>query len=404
MDSIAYKACEKRTAKPEASIGPRQVFATKVAFLVTGVGVSAWAPLVPFAKMRLGIGDATLGLLILCLGAGSVVSMPLCHQIIKRLGARAVILLGVLMVAAALPLLAYTTTVPTMAASLLLFGAAVGLLDVSINVHALLVEKGTGKALMSGFHGFFSVGGIAGSVLGSALLSAGATPLLVACSVGVAVLMLTGTAAKALLPDSMRGDESGGFALPHGTVVAMGLVGLCVFLVEGAMLDWSALFLTSTKSFPERLAGLGYTGFAVAMAVGRLLGDALSRYVKSSVIVAAGGITGAAGIGFALLAPSGPLAIVGFLLTGAGCANIVPVLFSAVGRQKAMAPGAAVAALTTMGYAGALAGPAAVGFVSHAVGLSAAFGLLAGLLVLAALGGWLLFKDSSKHHLHTHLS
>ncbi|MBN3854000.1 MFS transporter [Paraburkholderia sp. Ac-20340] len=402
MDSTASNTCTRQVVAADASIGSRQVFATRVAFLVTGIGVSIWAPLVPFAKSRLGVGDATLGLLILCLGAGSVISMPLCHQIIKRVGPRAVILLGVSMMSLALPLLAFEATVPSMAVSLLLFGAAVGLLDVSINVHALLVEKGAGRALMSGFHGLFSVGGIAGSVLGSGLLSVGVTPLVVACTVSAGVVALTAISAKALIPSSMRADGGGGFALPHGSVVAMGLVGLCVFLVEGAMLDWSALFLTVTKSFPERLAGLGYTGFAIAMAVGRLLGDALSRRAKPALIVAIGGICGAAGIVLALFAPSGAFAIAGFLLTGAGCANIVPVLFSAVGSQKAMEPGAAVAALTTMGYAGALAGPAAIGFVSHAVGLRVAFSLLAGLLVLAALVGWILFKDSSVHRTQTH--
>ncbi|CAM2157928.1 Uncharacterized MFS-type transporter YPO1221/y2967/YP_0917 [Paraburkholderia tropica] len=400
MDSTASNLRECRALDVHESIGAKQIFATRVAFFVTGVGVSAWAPLVPFAKSRLAVDDATLGMLILCLGAGSVISMPICHQIIKRIGCRAVILLGVSLLAIALPLLAYASSVVSMAASLLLFGAAVGLLDVSINVHALLVEQATGRALMSGFHGFFSVGGIAGSVIGSGLLSLGAPPLLVSCAVSIGAAALTATAAKSMVPESIRGPEGAGFTLPHGTVVAMGLIGLCVFLVEGAMLDWSALFLTVTKAFPERLAGLGYTGFAVAMAAGRLFGDALARYVKSSVIVSIGGVCGAAGIGLALCAPSGAFAIAGFLLTGAGCANIVPVLFSAVGRQKAMEPGAAVAALTTMGYAGALAGPAAVGFVSHAVGLSAAFALLGGLLLVAALGGWLLFKDASTHSRH----
>ncbi|WP_322092585.1 MFS transporter [Paraburkholderia bannensis] len=394
MDSTASNLSGRRSLDARKVVGPKQIFATRVAFFVTGLGVSAWAPLVPFAKSRLMVDDATLGMLILCLGGGSVVSMPVCHQIIRRIGCRAVILLGVGLLATALPLLAFASSIPSMAVSLMLFGAAIGFLDVAINVHALLVEKGTGKVLMSGFHGFFSVGGIVGSVIGSGLLSFGVQPLLVACTMAIGAAALAASAGKSMLAESMRGAGGVGFALPHGAVVAMGLIGLCVFLVEGAMLDWSALFLTVTKAFPERLGGLGYTGFALAMAIGRLLGDVLARYLKPSVIVGIGGVCGAIGIALALIAPSGALAIAGFLLTGAGCANIVPVLFSAVGRQKAMEPGAAVAALTTMGYAGALAGPAAVGFVSHAVGLSAAFALLGGLLLAAAVGGWLLFNDS----------
>jgi fucose permease len=391
--STAYKP-ESALREPEPGEElANETAATHAAFFVTGVGVSGWAPLVPYAKARLGIDDGTLGLLILCLGIGSVTSMPICNYLIRRLGCRRVICLGVGLMSIALPLLAATSTVASMAGSLLVFGGGIGLLNVSINVHAMLLEDRSRRQLMSGFHGMFSVGGIVGSVVGSAFLWFGMEPIAVSGAMVVMAILLTVWAAPGLIRHGSKERATGhGLSVPHGIVIAMGLVGLCVFLVEGAMLDWSALFLTSIKDFPPKLAGFGYAGFAIAMAAGRFFGDALSARTGPGLMVLAGGICGATGIACALVAPGGLMAILGFTLTGIGCSNIVPVLFSAVGRQKSMEPGAAIAALTTMGYAGALAGPAAIGFVSHAIGLSAAFCLLGVLLLLAALGGRCVFR------------
>lgn len=377
-------------AASQAELRKLQV-ATRVAFFVAGVSVAAWAPLVPYAKHRLAIEDGMLGLLLLCLGAGSVGCMPVCNRLIQRFGCRRMICTGVMLVCLALPLLAFVSSVGVMAMALLVFGAGMGFLDVAMNVHAMLVERAAGRQLMSGFHGLYSVGGIAGSVAGGALLSFGAPPVMVAVAVVIMAGLLVFRYAPDLLRDGTRGPRAK-FTLPHGIVIVMGLIGLCVFLVEGAMLDWSALFLTTEKSYPQRLAGFGYTGFSLAMTIGRLLGDRVAHRFGPGRTVIAGAVLGAAGLTIAIAGPTGGIAIAGFALAGLGCANIVPVLFATAGRQKAMEPGAAIAALTTLGYGGNLVGPAAIGFVSHAVGLSISFALLAVLLLFAAAGSRVLFR------------
>ena len=196
-------------------------------------------------------------------------------------------------------------------------------------------------------------------------------------------------AAPHLLP---YGSESNGpaFAVPHGVVLFIGLLCLVVFLAEGSMLDWSAVFLTADKQIDEAYAGLGYAAFALTMTVGRLLGDTIVSRLGARRVIVLGGLFAAAGLVLATLAASWQVALVGYGLVGIGCSNIVPVLYTAVGKQTLMPMSIAVPAITTLGYAGILAGPAAIGFIAHASSLSTAFLLIATLLVAVAISGRIL--------------
>lgn len=188
--------------------GVPQQIATRLAFFVAGLGMAAWAPLVPFAKARIGIDDGSLGLLLLCIGAGSMLAMPLTGFLTGKLGCRAVILMAGLGLCIDLPLLALMDSLGGMAAALLLFGAAIGMIDVAMNVQAVIVERASGKAMMSGFHGFFSIGGIAGAGGVSALLWLGLTPLQSTLLTVLAVIALLTLASRHLLRES--GADDGG--------------------------------------------------------------------------------------------------------------------------------------------------------------------------------------------------
>lgn len=356
---------------------------TRAAFFLAGFGLAAWAPLVPFAKARAGLDDGALGLLLLCLGAGSIAAMPLAGALAARFGCRAVIWAAGLMIAAALPCLATGASLPPLAAALVLFGAGVGTVDVATNIQAVIVEKAAGRTLMSGFHGLFSAGGIAGAAGVSLLLWLGASPLVAMLAAAAVVAGLLAGFGRDLL--SQGGDDGAPlFVLPHGRVVLIGLLCFIVFLAEGAMLDWSAVFLTSVRDVEPARAGLGYAAFAVAMTLGRLNGDRIVRAFGGPTVMVLGGIGAALGLGLAITVPSWPAALGGFTLVGLGAANIVPVLYSALGRQTAMPPSLAVAAVTTVGYAGILAGPALIGFVARATSLPLAFAGVAALLVAVA--------------------
>ena len=369
--------------------GRLEQMSTRIAFFIAGFGLAAWAPLVPYAKARAGLDEATLGLLLLCLGSGSILAMPIAGILATRYGCRRVLVGGTLLICMALPLLATASSIPLLIATLFLFGAGLGAVDSTVNLQAVIVERASGRNMMSGFHGLFSVGGIAGAAGVSALLALGLSPLWAIVVVIVITLMALLKAAPHLLP---YGSESSGpaFAVPHGVVLFIGLLCFTVFLAEGAMLDWSAVFLSSEKNIDEAYAGLGYAAFALTMTAGRLTGDTIVRRLGARLVIVLGGVFAAAGMTLATLAPSWEVALLGYALVGAGCSNIVPVLYTAVGKQTVMPEHIAVPAITTLGYAGILAGPAAIGFIAHASSLSMAFLLIAAMLMAVAISGRIL--------------
>ena len=369
--------------------GRLEQVSTRIAFFIAGFGLAAWAPLVPYAKARAGLDEATLGLLLLCLGAGSILAMPIAGLLATRFGCRKVTIGGTLLICLALPLLATASSIPLLIATLFIFGAGLGGVDSTVNLQAVIVERASGRNMMSGFHGLFSVGGIAGAAGVSALLALGLSPL---WAIAVVIVLILGALAKAaphLLP---YGSESSGpaFAIPHGVVLFIGALCFIVFLAEGAMLDWSAVFLTTEKSMGDAYAGLGYAAFALTMTAGRLFGDTVVKRLGPTRVIVMGGLFAALGMGLATLAPGWEVALLGYALVGVGCSNIVPVLYSAVGKQTVMPEHIAVPAITTLGYAGILAGPAAIGFIAHASSLSAAFLLITALLVAVAISGRIL--------------
>ncbi len=370
---------------PTGADTPATRLATRLAFFASGFGVAVWAPLVPYAKARLHIDDAGLGLVLLGLGAGSVIAMPLAGGLVARLGSRPMILAAGLGIAVVLPLLAIVSSPLGLALSLALFGVAIGGIDVAMNVHAGEVEAAARVPLMSGFHGLFSLGGLAGAGVVTALLAAGVTPL-AAALVGSAIVLATVAAAMPRLLRTRPEEQPPMFALPHGTVVVLGLMAFAAFLTEGAMLDWGGLYLIRASGLPASLGGIGYALFSVAMVIGRLAGDRVIAALGGLRTILAGAALTTAGFASLLLAP-GIAATAGFLLIGLGAATRVPILFSAAGRRdpdddKAMPPALAVAAMVTIGYAGVLAGPAAIGFVAQATSLPFAFVCLAILMLM----------------------
>jgi MFS family permease len=366
--------------------GRLEQFSTRIAFFVTGFSISAWAPLVPYARARLALDDAGLGLLLLCLGIGSIVSMPLAGAMTARYGCRRLIVITGAIACVCLPLLATLSSVPMMVATLFVYGASMGALGCVTNIQAIIVERASGKTMMSGFHGLFSCGGILGAAGVSALLSVGVWPWLAMVFVALFIAVALYKAAPHLLP---YGSEAGDppFAVPRGVVLFIGLMCFTVFLTEGAMLDWSAVFLSAQRGVEPSYAGFGYAVFALAMAIGRLCGDPIVRRLGVHKIILFGGLCAAVGMTVATLIPVWQAALCGYALVGIGCSNIVPVFYSAVGRQKTMPENVAVPAITTLGYIGILMGPAGIGFVAHLSSLGVAFMGIALMLLGVAVSG-----------------
>jgi MFS family permease len=360
--------------------GRREQTATRIMFFAIGFASGAWAPLIPFAKARLQAGAGELGLLLLCVGAGSILAMPLAGAVAGRLGHRVVLTAATSVTLLVFPLLAILSSAAGLAAALFVFGIGVGSIDCVINMQAIVVERGSGRPLMSGFHALYSLGGIAGAGGVSALLANGASPPGAAFCVAAGLLLAAAGAWPGLLAQADAPHDSP-FAAPRGIVLLIAVFCFVVFLTEGSALDWSAVLLRTTRRASAAQAGLGYVAFAAAMTAGRLAGDWLVARAGPVRTVTVGTLAAAAGLGLAALAPGWAWPVAGYGLVGAGCSNVVPVLYSALGRQTAMPESQAVPAVSVVGYAGLLAGPAAIGLVADRFSLAVALLGVAGLLL-----------------------
>ncbi|MGK9234672.1 MFS transporter [Inquilinus limosus] len=359
--------------------------ATRAMFLICGTVTASWAPQVPLAKARLGLDDGVLGLALLGMGAGAMVAMPLAGFLAARFSSRLITALGGLGLCLSLPLIILASDAWLLGLALFLFGATTGSMDVAMNVQAAAVEARGRRPLMSSFHGMFSVGGLVGAGGASLLLGLGLSPLTVSLIVSGLMLALLATQAGSMLPPERGAAQAGmRLTLPRGIVLVLGLLTFVLFQAEGAVLDWSAVFLHESRGQDPAVAGLGYAMFAVAMAVMRLAGDGITSRFGGETVVRLGSTLAAAGFLLAILAPWPVAGLIGFALVGVGAANVVPVLFSAAGRVPGMPPGLAISTIATLGYCGILVGPAAIGFVADHLGLPVALGIVAALLVATA--------------------
>jgi len=381
--------------------------ATQAIFLVCGLALSSWAPMVPYAKERLGLNDANLGMLLLLFGFGAIVMMPVSGILSHRFGTRIVILISGLLAAFVLPLLVLMPDIWSMAVSLFIFGAAVGTIDVAMNSQGVAVEHGYGKPIMSSLHGLFSVGGLCGSLGLGFLIKLGLPPLAAALTISLLLIILLIIKFYQLLNKESEKQQlgvkkkeagslrAGRFSWISGGVLFLGAACFAVFMSEGAMLDWSAVFLTENRKVDPEIAGIGYASFSITMAAMRLLGDKLVSRLSGKTVVIGGGLIATAGIVLTVFSPYLATTLLGFALLGIGAANIVPVFFSEGSRLHKVPASIAIPAISTMGYAGQLAGPALLGFIAFRFSLSYALLFIGLLIFLVAIG--YAFRSTSKN-------
>lgn len=359
--------------------------AARFIFLTVGVSTSSWAPMIPFAKTELQLDDAGLGLILLAMGAGGIVGMPLTAYFIHRFTSRNVVLISGLLMCLSLPTLILSPTPWMLALALFVFGLVVGAMDVSANAQAVVIEERMGRSLMSGFHGLFSIGGLIGSAGVSILLALGVPVLTCSIIVSIAIAMVVLWQSTYLLRCAEEGDQGEHhFVWPRGAVLFIGLLCFISYLAEGAMLDWSAVFLKFSRGYEESIAGFGYSVFSISMAIGRMSGDKWNEYFGPARMLQLAGIVSGLGYLLAVLLPWGVAGFVGFIMVGLGAANIVPILFSIAGRLPNIPPRIALSSITTLGFSGLLLGPALIGFVAEATTLPIALAGVAALLFIVA--------------------
>ncbi|MDX8255127.1 MFS transporter [Acinetobacter pittii] len=386
-----------------ATLLSTQRLATRLSFFSLGFATAAWAPLIPFAQQRLNLNHADFGLLLLCMGIGSMIAMPATGALVKRWGCRPLIALALMLLMVLLPSLTMWSSIVTMAVALFIFGSAAGCLGVAINLQAVVVEKHSLRALMSSFHGMCSLGGLTGAMLVTALLAVGLSPLMSTLSVVMILLVIGGVAIPSCLT-SFEQDEKPHedttqapkkFYRPDGIILLIGMMCFIAFLSEGAAMDWGGIYLTSKYQLNPAFAGLAYTFFALSMTTGRFAGHVLLKQWGEKNIVTYSAIVAAIGMAIIVTAPVWQVVILGYALLGLGCSNIVPVMFSRVGRQNNMPKAAALSLVSTIAYTGSLSGPALIGLIGEWTGLSTVLtGVAVLLFVIALLNRFTLIKTN----------
>ncbi|MBI1449987.1 MFS transporter [Acinetobacter sp. AC1-2] len=376
-----------------ATLLSTQRLATRLSFFSLGFATAAWAPLIPFAQQRLNLNHADFGLLLLCMGIGSMIAMPATGALVKRWGCRPLIALALMLLMVLLPSLTMWNSIVMMAVALFVFGSAAGCLGVAINLQAVVVEKHSLRALMSSFHGMCSLGGLTGAMLVTALLAVGLSPLMSTLSVVMILLVIGVVAIPPCLtsfeqdekPHQVTADKPKRLYRPNGIILLIGVMCFIAFLSEGAAMDWGGIYLTSKYELNPAFAGLAYTFFALSMTTGRFTGHILLKQWGEKNVVTYSAIGAAIGMAVIVTAPVWQVVVLGYALLGLGCSNIVPVMFSRVGRQNDMPKAAALSLVSTIAYTGSLSGPALIGLIGESTGLSTVLTGVAVLLFIIAL-------------------
>ncbi|WP_445151778.1 MFS transporter [Baekduia sp. Peel2402] len=355
-----------------------------VLFAVHGAINGSFATRIPWIRDRLDLDPGALGLALLAPALGALVAMPPAGALVHRRDGRTVtgVLLAAMAVAVLGPVLAPSYALLWLA--LLVFGALAGAADVAMNTQAVALEERAGRPLMSGLHGAWSLGGMAGSLTGVAAAHADVDARVHLALVATLLLAVTGVVARKT-PRGVDRSEGPHLAWPSRPVLIIGLVGFGAVFAEGACADWSAIYLRDVVDAGPATAAAAYTAFAAAMALGRLRGDRVVARAGPVATVRGGGALAAAGALTVVVASTPPVAIAGFALVGLGIATVVPLAFAAGGRAVPHA-GQGIAAVATVAYGAGLAAPGIVGAIASAASLPAAFAIVATLCVAFAAG------------------
>ncbi len=404
LEEISDIVLEPRLAAPgETTLVPRLVarraqIAVGILFLVNGASIGSWVPHIPERAQALHLNEAQLGSVLLTAGIGALCAMPASGALLRFAGSKWVCIVAGLLFPALLTLVILLPTTPLLVAMLFFVGLAAAAMDVAMNAHGVLVESLRGRRCVSQLHAIFSVGCFAGAGIHSFLMARHVPDRLLVPGFGASLLLLVLAAAPFLLSKStedaqhaadvtpvLPGRQQGLRAhLPHPRLLLLGLLCFAAMVSEGAMGDWSALFLRVVHALPSGAAGYGYTCFAGAMVLGRFTGDAVVARLGEQRALRVGGAVSSAGLLMVLLLHSLPLILLGFLLSGAGLANASPVLYRTAGTLPGFAPAEGLATVVGVGYAGLLVGPPLLGLLAHRAGLPSIFWVLLGLSVTLA--------------------
>jgi MFS family permease len=362
-------------------------FSIGILFFICGLNFATWATRIPDFKATLHLSDAELGTVLMGLPIGSLVSLPIAGWLLTKYASRWITLIAVVMYVVVLPSLGYLSSAVTLFTGLFFFGMAGDIMNIAMNTQVVSLEAKINKIIMSSFHAIFSIGLMAGAFLGGILEKESFTAQEHFSLVALLNIIIIPFSFPNLLIDKPVQDEN----KPKSSILNLGpylitlsFIAFCGMLCEGAMADWISLYFKEYSPNSPFPITIGFSFFAVAMVVGRFLGDTITLKYEISTILIINGILVSLGMLLTLLFPSIYLKIAGCVLTGIGISTIVPLIYSKAGNQKEIMPSIAIAGVSTIAYIGFLIGPVLIGYLSDFIGLDKALYLIVILGFLAA--------------------
>ena len=345
-------------------------------FFMAGLSFSSWASRIATVQQNLGLSDAGLGAVLFAMPVGLMCSLPFSGWIITKIGSKKLVIAALIVYALALVTLGLAQNAFQLVICLIGFGFSSNAVNIAVNTQAVATEQLYQRPIMAFFHGLWSLAGFTGAGIGTFMIARGIIPLhhfmamLIVIALGVLI------AARYLKDDKVT-DAGPVFVMPDKSLIKLGAIAFCSMICEGAMFDWSVIYFKKVVLAPTALVGIGFTTFMFTMAGGRFVADWFAhRFGLKRTLQVSGSLT-ATGLAIAVIFPYVYTALFGFLLVGAGVSSVVPMVYSAAGKSKTMAPGVALAAVSTIGFLGFLVGPPVIGFIAGIATLRASFVLIA---------------------------
>jgi MFS family permease len=350
--------------------------AVSVFFFIAGFTFSGWASRIPHIQTELNLSEAALGSILFALPIGLMVSLLMAGACISRIGSRKVLILSALFYSLTLVAIGVCSAPWQLALILFFFGLFANLFNISVNTQAVEVEKMYGRSIMASFHGIWSLAGFTGAAFGTLLVYLHIAPLthfIISGSMGWILIL---SFKNNTLPTHQK-NTGPLFAMPDKYILQIGMIAFGCLLCEGTMFDWSGVYFKKAVKAPGQLLSLGYAAFMGCMATGRFVADRVVSSIGAQKTLVYSGIIIFSGLMLAVLMPTVTVATMGFMLVGFGVSSVVPIVYSRAGQSGTMHPGQALAAVTSVGFAGFLAGPPLIGFVAEVSSLRFSFALVA---------------------------
>jgi MFS family permease len=347
-------------------------------YFCMGFSFMSWASRIPDIKTNLHLSAGELGSILLALPIGQLIMMPVSGRLVTKYGSKTILSFAILLYAIELTNLGWATHGWQLALGLFIFGIVGNMSNISVNTQGVLAEKIYGRPIMTTFHGVWSLAGFSGSLVGLLMMNLGFTPRKHFFIVAAFVFAVVFIARRYLITGTSTSNGSKKFfSRPEGILVKLGIIAFCSMAAEGMMFEWSGVYFREVVKVPNSLVTMGLTTFMIMMATGRFAGDKIIARIGRKRTLQISGILVLIGLLIAVVFPYLVTATIGFLIVGLGVSSVIPTIYSTAARTAKVAPGMALAGVSSIGFLGFLMGPPLIGYIAQVSSLRYSFAVVA---------------------------